>query len=136
MSDQRMGTATECLTTPHPAACVPAAGRGGCSRLPRPKGWAGPGLGWTLTATEPGPPAGGDTVDTQVAEIAPDVYRLSTYVGDADIVFNQFLVMAEGPLLFHTGLRPLFPLVSAAVEQVVPAAELRWITFGHFEADE
>jgi flavorubredoxin len=75
-------------------------------------------------------------VDTQVTEIAPDVYRLSTYVGDADIVFNQFLVMAEEPLLFHTGLRALFPLVSAAVEQVVPVAQLRWITFGHFEADE
>src|SRR3954463_10083113 len=90
----------------------------------------------TLTATEPGPAAGGDTVDTQVTEVAPDVYRLSTYVSDADIVFNQFLVMAEEPLLFHTGLRALFPLVSEAVEQVVPVEQLRWITFGHFEADE
>jgi flavorubredoxin len=75
-------------------------------------------------------------VDTQVTEIAPDVYRFSTYVSDADIVFNQFLVAAEEPLLFHTGLRALFPLVAAAVERVVPAHRLRWITFGHLEADE
>jgi flavorubredoxin len=75
-------------------------------------------------------------VETQVAEIAPDVYRLSTYVGDANLVFNQFLVDADEPLLFHTGLRGLFPLVSAAVERVLPVERLRWITFGHLEADE
>jgi flavorubredoxin len=75
-------------------------------------------------------------VETHVSEIAPDVYRLSTYVSDADIVFNQFLVDAEEPLLFHTGLRGLYPLVSAAVERVVPVQKLRWITFGHLEADE
>jgi flavorubredoxin len=75
-------------------------------------------------------------VDTQVSEIAPDIYRLSTYVPDAGIQFNQYLVTAEEPLLFHTGLRALFPLVSAAVERVVPVTQLRWITFGHVEADE
>jgi flavorubredoxin len=75
-------------------------------------------------------------VDTQVTEIAPDVYRLSTYVSDADIVFNQFLVLAEEPLIFHAGLRALYPLVSAAVARVVPVDRLRWITFGHLEADE
>jgi flavorubredoxin len=75
-------------------------------------------------------------VDTQIAEIAPDVYRLSTYVSDANLVFNQFLVDAEEPLIFHTGLRALYPLVSAAVERVVPVERLRWITFGHLEADE
>jgi flavorubredoxin len=75
-------------------------------------------------------------VETQVTEIAPDVYRLSTYVGDANLVFNQFLVDADEPLLFHTGLRGLFPLVSAAVERVLPVERLRWITFGHLEADE
>jgi flavorubredoxin len=75
-------------------------------------------------------------VETQVTEIAPDVYRLSTYVSDADIQFNQFLVLGEEPLLFHSGLRALFPLVSAAVERIVPVARLRWITFGHVEADE
>src|SRR3954449_11535900 len=80
--------------------------------------------------------SGGGSVETQITEIAPDVYRLSTYVGDANLVFNQFLVDAEEPLLFHTGLRALFPLVSAAVERVLPVERLRWITFGHLEADE
>ena len=75
-------------------------------------------------------------METQVTEIAPDVYRLSTYVSDADIQFKQFLVLGEEPLLFHSGLRALFPLVSAAVERIVPVARLRWITFGHVEADE
>ncbi len=75
-------------------------------------------------------------METQVTEIAPDVYRLSTYVSDADIVFNQFLVAADDPLLFHSGPRALFPVVSAAVARIVPVPELRWITFGHVEADE
>jgi flavorubredoxin len=75
-------------------------------------------------------------VETQVDEIASDVYRFSTYVSAADIVFNQFLIDAEEPLLFHTGLRGLYPLVSAAVERVLPVERLRWITFGHLEADE
>ncbi|MCU1604409.1 MAG: hypothetical protein JWP46_874 [Modestobacter sp.] len=75
-------------------------------------------------------------MDTQVTEIAPDVYRLSTYVSDANLVFNQFLVDAEEPLIFHAGLRALYPLVSAAVERVVPVERLRWITFGHLEAVE
>ena len=48
-------------------------------------------------------------METQVTEIAPDVYRLSTYVSDADIQFNQFVVLGEEPLLFHSGLRALFP---------------------------
>jgi flavorubredoxin len=75
-------------------------------------------------------------VETQVTEIAPDVYRLSTYASEANLVFNQFLVNAEEPLIFHTGLRALFPLVSAAIERVLPVDRLRWITFGHLEADE
>ncbi|WP_448620577.1 hypothetical protein [Geodermatophilus sp. URMC 65] len=48
-------------------------------------------------------------METQVTEIAPDVYRLSTYVDDVGIVFNQFLVAADEPLLFHSGPRALFP---------------------------
>ena len=50
--------------------------------------------------------------------------------------FNQFLVRDEQPFLFHTGMRGLFPLVTAAVERVLPVADLRWISFGHVEADE
>ena len=75
-------------------------------------------------------------METQTAEIAPNIYRLSTYVQDANLVFNQFLVVDEQPLLFHTGLRALFPLVSDAVARLVPVEQLRWITFGHVEADE
>jgi flavorubredoxin len=75
-------------------------------------------------------------METQITEIAPKIYRLSTYVPDAHLVFNQFLVVDEEPVLFHTGLRALFPLVSAAVARVMPVEDLRWITFGHVEADE
>lgn len=75
-------------------------------------------------------------METQIAEIGPGIYRLSTYNADADFMFNQFLVVDEEPLLFHTGLRSLFPLVSDAVRRVIPVEQLRWITFGHVEADE
>jgi flavorubredoxin len=75
-------------------------------------------------------------METQVAEIAPNIYRLSTYDTDANFMFNQFLVVDEEPLLFQTGLRSMFPLVSDAVARVIPVAQLRWITFGHVEADE
>ena len=75
-------------------------------------------------------------METQVEEIAEGIYRLSTFVPDANFMFNQFLVDAEEPLLFHAGLKRLFPLVSAAATSVVPVERLRWITFGHVEADE
>ena len=79
-------------------------------------------------------------METTVSEIAPKVYRLSTYVPEvaapAGFTFNQFLVDAEEPFLFHTGMRGLFPLVSAAVQRVMPLERLRWIGFGHVEADE
>jgi len=79
-------------------------------------------------------------MQTTVSEIAPKVYRLSTYVPEvaapAGFTFNQFLVDAEEPFLFHTGMRGLFPLVSAAVAKVLPLERLRWIGFGHVEADE
>ena len=72
----------------------------------------------------------------EVTEIAPDIYRLSTYNTDANFMFNQFLIVDEEPLLFQTGLRSLFPLVSDALRRVIPVEQLRWITFGHVEADE
>jgi flavorubredoxin len=73
---------------------------------------------------------------TRTDEIADRIHRVSTYVPEADFMFNQFLVDADEPLLFHTGPRALFPAVSAAVARVVPLARLRWIAFGHVEADE
>ena len=79
-------------------------------------------------------------MDTTVDEIADSMYRISTWIPDvappAGFTFNQFLIDAEDPLLFHTGPRAMFPLVSEAVSRVVPLDRLRWITFGHVEADE
>ena len=75
-------------------------------------------------------------METRTDEIADDIFRLSTFIPDPGIMFNQFVVRAEQPLLFHTGMRSLFPLVSEAVSKIVPLDELRWITFGHVEADE
>jgi flavorubredoxin len=73
---------------------------------------------------------------TTVREIAPDIYRISTYLKPLDLQFNQFLVKDEEPLLFHTGMKSLFPGVKAAVAKVIKPSTLRWIGFSHFEADE
>ncbi|HZQ86401.1 MAG TPA: hypothetical protein VFA83_16250, partial [Acidimicrobiales bacterium] len=77
---------------------------------------------------------------TNVNEIADGIYRLSTFVPEvappAGFTFNQFLIKADEPLLFHTGPRAMFPLVAEAVAKIVPVESLRWITFGHVESDE
>ncbi len=79
-------------------------------------------------------------MDTRTDEIAPGLFRFSTFVPQiappAGFTFNQFLLLAEEPLLFHCGPRGMFPLVSAAVARVLPLEQLRWISFGHVEADE
>lgn len=79
-------------------------------------------------------------MQTNVTEIADGIYRLSTYVAEiappAGFVFNQFLVLGDQPLLFHTGPRRMFPLVHDAVSRLLPPERLRWISFGHVEADE
>ena len=78
-------------------------------------------------------------METQVDEIAERIYRLSTFVpdiGPTGFTFNQFLVDADEPLIFHTGPRAMFPAVSAAISSVMPIDRLRWIMFGHLEADE
>ncbi|MGB0111945.1 MAG: MBL fold metallo-hydrolase, partial [Ilumatobacteraceae bacterium] len=77
--------------------------------------------------------------DTLIDEIADGIYRLSTFVADVGptgFTFNQFLITDDEPLLFHTGQRMLFDSVSEAVATIVPIETLRWITFGHVEADE
>lgn len=74
-----------------------------------------------------------------VNEIADGIYRISTWIPEVSpegFTFNQFLVRAEEPLLFHTGPRGLFPLIAEAVATVMPVEALRWVTFGHVEADE
>jgi len=75
---------------------------------------------------------------TNVHEIADGIYRISTPVQMAagSFTFNQFLVEDDEPLLFHTGLRKLFPAVRDAVARVIPLSTLRHLAFSHFEADE
>jgi flavorubredoxin len=79
-------------------------------------------------------------MSTTVDEIANGIYRLSTWVPDiappAGFTFNQFLIDADEPLLFHTGPRLMFPLVYEAVGRILPVDRLRWIAFGHVESDE
>jgi flavorubredoxin len=74
--------------------------------------------------------------ETKVDEVADGIYRLSTWVELAGLVFNQYLLRAEQPLLFHTGQRNLFPFVRDAVATVLPPEQVRWIAFGHLESDE
>ncbi len=77
---------------------------------------------------------------TRVDEIADRIYRISTPVPPSDFpggfTFNQFLIDDDEPLLFHTGLRRMFPLVREAVASVLPVTRLRHLAFSHFEADE
>ncbi len=79
-------------------------------------------------------------METKVDEIAAGIFRLSTFVpgvaGPAGLTFNQFLIVADEPLLFHCGPRQMFPLVSAAAARIVDLKRLKWITFSHVEADE
>jgi flavorubredoxin len=77
---------------------------------------------------------------TEIDEIGERIYRFSTFVPEvaapAGFAFNQFLIDAKEPLLFHCGPRAMFPLVSAALATLMPVERLRWITFGHVESDE
>ncbi|MEO9180111.1 MAG: MBL fold metallo-hydrolase [Acidimicrobiales bacterium] len=78
-------------------------------------------------------------METQIDEIADRIYRMSTFVpdvGPTGFTFNQFLIDAEEPAIFHTGPRAMFPSVAEAITSVMPLEKLRWITFGHLEADE
>ncbi len=76
---------------------------------------------------------------TNVHEVANGIYRINTPVeiaGAGGFSFNQYLVAADEPLLFHTGLRRMFPLVRDAVASILPVENLRYIAFSHVEADE
>jgi len=84
----------------------------------------------TVTNTESG---------TNVHEVADGIYRINTPVASVTgggFSFNQYLVVDDQPLLFHTGLRKMFPLVREAVASVLPVERLRYIAFSHVEADE
>ncbi len=77
------------------------------------------------------------TSGTNVHEVEDGIYRINTPV---DVIggfsFNQYLILDEEPLLFHTGLRKMFPLVQEAVASVMPVDKLRYVALSHFEADE
>ena len=73
---------------------------------------------------------------TDINQIAPDVYRISTFVPEIDLAFNQFLFVDDEPLLYHAGMRRMFPAIRAAMATVMDPARLRWIGMSHFEADE
>lgn len=73
---------------------------------------------------------------SKITEIAPNVFKIATFINEIDLEFNQFLIRDEEPLLYHTGMKGLFPTVSQAVAELVDPASIRWIGFSHFEADE
>lgn len=79
-------------------------------------------------------------METRIDAIGDGIYRLSSFIPEiaapAGFTFNQFLIAADQPLLYHCGPRGLFPSVSAAIARVMPVESLRWISFGHVEADE
>ena len=76
---------------------------------------------------------------TNLGEISSGIYRINTPVslpGGNGFNFNQYLVVDDEPLVFHTGPRGLFPLVREAIERVMPLERLRYVGLSHFEADE
>ncbi len=73
---------------------------------------------------------------TRVAEVADGIFQLATHIEDIDFGVNQYLVLGEEPLLFHAGMRWLFPQLADAVAGVVPVETLRWVALGHIESDE
>ena len=78
--------------------------------------------------------------DTRIDEIASGIFRISTPVPPEAIPggfsFNQYLVVDEAPLLYHTGTNNMFPKVRDAIATVIPVESLRYIGFSHYEADE
>ena len=77
---------------------------------------------------------------TRIDEITNGIYRISTPVPPQAIpggfTFNQYLIVDESPLLYHTGPRQMFPLIQEAINSVIPVSSLRYIGFSHYEADE
>ncbi len=72
----------------------------------------------------------------RVSEIAPDLFALSIYVPAFNLRFNHFLIKDEEPLLFHAGMKQMFPLLRDAVARVIDPSSIRWVSFSHYEADE
>jgi flavorubredoxin len=79
-------------------------------------------------------------MDVRIDEVADGIYRLSSFFSHiappAGMTMNQFLLLGDEPLLFHTGRRHMFPDIRTALARVLPPERIRWITFGHYESDE
>jgi flavorubredoxin len=73
---------------------------------------------------------------TSTTEIAADVFRISTFVPEINLEFSHFLVRDDEPLLFHAGLRSMFPMLREAVSRLIDVSKIRYIGFSHFESDE
>ena len=71
-----------------------------------------------------------------ITEIAPDMHRISILYPEINLQFNHFLIVDDEPLLYHTGMRRMFPEVLEAARSIIDPAKLRWIGFSHFEVDE
>ena len=75
-------------------------------------------------------------MESRITEVAPDVYRISTFADQYGIQMNQYLMKDDEPFLMHTMARGMFPATSRAVASLIDPSTLRWIGFSHFEADE
>ena len=73
---------------------------------------------------------------TDINEIAPGLYRISTFVEEFELAFNQYLFVDDQPLLYHAGMRGMFPAIRDAIATVMDPADLRWVGASHFESDE
>jgi flavorubredoxin len=74
-------------------------------------------------------------METNITEIADGIYRLSAHTmaiaPPAGFTFNQFLILGDEPMLFHTGLRKMFPQNRNALSRIISPERLRWLAFGH-----
>jgi len=78
----------------------------------------------------------GGIMQSKVTEIAPDIYRISTFHPDYGIQFNQFLLKDDEPFIMHTGFKKMFSMTLEGVASVIDPSTLRWVGFSHFESDE
>lgn len=72
----------------------------------------------------------------KITEIAPDVYRISLFVQELNLQFNHFLIKDDEPMLYHAGMKNMFPILHEAVSKLIDPSQLKWIGFSHFEVDE
>jgi len=73
---------------------------------------------------------------TTIDEIAANVFRISVFASQANLQFNHFLIRDDAPLLYHAGMRGMFPVVHDAVRKIIEPSKIRWIGASHFEVDE